>query len=873
MLASKILNPTKRIYTCFNKSNISQRIFNPYRAGILGRNLSQNNCIMSVAKLSKFPSRQMCMEFNQMGSENRRRKNKPRNNRENSKNAKHAQKEKEGVIAGSFLGIAANASEDTTSPINSMDKKDSSVQPQRARRGWKRRKVQSGITKAEEEAIKNSQKMEEMEKERQRLKGKKVNIPEGINLLGLSKVLRIELNELMEQAAMFSNEVGFTIIDEFQSLRNDVIELLCLENEVVLDLQERPKKDFYKRPPIVTIMGHVDHGKTTLLDAFRNSNLVDKEFGAITQTTAAFSFETEKGHYITFIDTPGHEVFDGMRLRGAKATDIVIIVISAIEGIQNQTKEVFDLCEKFDLPYIIAINKVDREIADPDNLILDLADKGIELDEIGGDIPSAQISALNKTGLPYLEDKIIELAENLDLKEEHDCNAECLIVESNIDKDTKNVTASVVNRKGVLQVGDSFICGYTEGKVRYILEDKEEFSDIPNIKDMSTRKLFPGQSGRIGGFKELPDAGFPLYKVNDPYEAKFITSVRIRRKEREENQKKGIHTIDKKILNIDRSEKRKLYSGDQMAILSQLDLLDEDDVKKIEGQLKREERDEKVNTRTRHYKVRRREIRKTRLEGMLEKQGTGIEQEELTEEEIKHREEQKQVFAEILKGDTFDHQPIILKAPSSGALETCLKEVNKVIMMSDKVSIIQSDVGPINDEDITMASQANAIIFAFDVESPELVEVKAESLGVIAKTYKLIFKMTDKIKELVQDMEIGDGSNGKEEKSYATILQTFLIKQKKKENTHIAGLSVKSGTLYKDCSVNLYRNEKLLYEDLEIESLKVHNREVSEVKSGDECGLTLSDFTDIQEGDILRFYHETKAEKTFDYSIGISHEE
>lgn len=177
-----------------------------------------------------------------------------------------------------------------------------------------------------------------MTQARQQLKGTKVKIPEGVNLLSLSKILKIELNELIEKAIALSDELGITIVDEFQSIRSDLLELICLDSEVILDLQEKEKNKFFKRPPIVTIMGHVDHGKTTLLDAFRNSNLVDKEFGAITQTTAAFSFETESGHYITFIDTPGHEVFDGMRLRGAKATDIVIVVISSIEGVQKQTR-------------------------------------------------------------------------------------------------------------------------------------------------------------------------------------------------------------------------------------------------------------------------------------------------------------------------------------------------------------------------------------------------------------------------------------------------------------------------------------------------------------------------------------------------------
>lgn len=170
-----------------------------------------------------------------------------------------------------------------------------------------------------------------------------------------------------------------------------------------------------------------------------------------------------------------------------------------------------------------------------------------------------------------------------------------------MDEETRNITASIVNRKGVLQVGDSFVCGYTEGKVKFILEDGgksqlkflEELSDLGKITDLESRKLFPGQSGRIGGFRELPDAGYPLYKVENPLEAKFLTNLRTKRKEKAENEAKGTVVLDKKLLNIDWREKRKLYSGDKTAILSQLDLLDEEDVQKMEGMLKHEEKIQK----------------------------------------------------------------------------------------------------------------------------------------------------------------------------------------------------------------------------------------------------------------------------------------
>ena len=247
----------------------------------------------------------------------------------------------------------------------------------------------------------------------------RVPIPTEIDTFGLSRIIRKDLNELKETVDNVADELGITIVDEFQPLRNELIDNICLEYAIDHKLVDKTKQDIRKRPPVVTIMGHVDHGKTTLLDAFRRSDLCSQEYGAITQSTAAFSFTTEKGHFITFIDTPGHEVFDGMRLRGAKATDIVILVISAIEGVQKQTREVLGLIMKFDLPMVVALNKTDSEISDPDQVILDLIAEGVELDEVGGDVPSARISALNQTGLDQLEERITDLAESLDLKDDY----------------------------------------------------------------------------------------------------------------------------------------------------------------------------------------------------------------------------------------------------------------------------------------------------------------------------------------------------------------------------------------------------------------------------------------------------------------------
>lgn len=290
------------------------------------------------------------------------------------------------------------------------------------------------------------------------------------------------------------------------------------------------------------------------------------------------------------------------------------------------------------------------------------------------------------------------------------------------------------------------------------------------LKDISNRKLFPGQSGRVGGFKELPDAGFPLYKVTDPAQAKYISNLRTRRKEVEEQSKKGIETLDKKLLKVDRYEKRRFYSGDRMGVLAQIDLIDDQDREKLKGQLEKEHKIGERDQKKRVHKVRKREKRTQRLESLLNSQD--VDEEEKDEEEIERFESQKKLFAEIFKGDDVVHQPIILKAPSSGALETVLKEVNKTIMGNEKLSIIDAGVGPISESDVTVAEQAGAFIFSFDVPVSDIIEKRCMYTGVLSRSYKLIFQMTEDISKLVTDINtIGNEGDGFEEAATATIQQ------------------------------------------------------------------------------------------------------
>ena len=201
-----------------------------------------------------------------------------------------------------------------------------------------------------------------------------------------------------------------------------------------------------------------------------------------------------------------------MRQRGAKVTDIIVIVISCVEGIQQQTVEVIKLSKWYGIPVVVALNKVDRDEANPDQVIMDLANHGLELDEVGGDIPSARISGLKGTGLDVIEDKIIKVAKDMKLFEDRECDAQCFVVETKFDEQTNMIQACVVVKKGILKQENLFVCGISDGRVRYMLDD---FGN-------KITKAFPGQAVTVSGFKTIPDVGQPLYVVKSPEEAEFI---------------------------------------------------------------------------------------------------------------------------------------------------------------------------------------------------------------------------------------------------------------------------------------------------------------------------------------------------------------
>tara|TARA_B100000676_G_C18075417_1_gene847303 strand:- start:1007 stop:3421 length:2415 start_codon:yes stop_codon:yes gene_type:complete len=340
--------------------------------------------------------------------------------------------------------------------------------------------------------------------------------------------LMVTINQRLDMETMIM------VADEFEvEIHEEKIEESSSETELV-DIDDNDHKNAISRPPIVTVMGHVDHGKTSVLDYIRNENVVAGESGGITQHVGAYEVQLESGKKITFLDTPGHEAFTAMRARGAQITDLVVIVVAADETkIMPQTIEAFDHAQAANVPIIVAINKIDRPSADANLIKQKLSEKNILVEEWGGKFQSAEISAKVGTGMDDLLEKIILEAELLDLKARQDVTARGTIVEARLDKGLGSI-ATVLIKKGTLNVGDIFICGSQASKVRALL----------NERNVRINKALPSDPVQILGFADVPNSGEEFIVMQDEREAKNIAQKRAQLKREAEQRRFRKITLD-----------------------------------------------------------------------------------------------------------------------------------------------------------------------------------------------------------------------------------------------------------------------------------------------------------------------------------------
>ena len=551
----------------------------------------------------------------------------------------------------------------------------------------------------------------------------------------------------LSNAAMIKKLMGLGLMTSVnQVIDRETVELIALEegyevqDEVITDVTRYDEmelvddpKDMVKRPPIVTVMGHVDHGKTTLLDAIRKSRVVEGEAGGITQHIGAYQV-VRNGEPITFIDTPGHAAFTEMRARGAKVTDIVVLVVAADDGVMPQTVEALDHAKAAKVPIIVAVNKMDKQSANPDRVMTELSERGLTPEAWGGNVPFVNISALKKQGIEQLLDVIQLVSEIEELKANPTRLAKGTVIEASLDKG-RGPVATLIVETGTLKIGDYIVIGNTYGKVRTMQDDLKR----------RYQEALPSQPIEVTGLNEVPQAGDIFMSFKDEKITRQIASERQSR------------------------------------------------VK--DGELKT--------------------FKKTSLDTMF----GDLEQ---TDKELN----------------------IIIKGDVQGSIEALKNLLEKIDIDGFHVNVVRSTVGAITESDVTLANASSAIIIGFNVRPTAAVKQFADENGVEIRLYNIIYRVAEDIEAALKGMleptfeEVVTGE--------AEVRDIFKVS---KIGT-IAGCYVTNGVIKRDALVRVLRDGIVVYEG-KLASLKRFKDDAKEVRTGFECGLSIENFNDIKQGDII----------------------
>ena len=541
-----------------------------------------------------------------------------------------------------------------------------------------------------------------------------------------------------------------TMVTINSSLNDEQVELICMEyglecKKVVpvsevnfedLEVVDDPK-DLEPRPPVITIMGHVDHGKTTLLDHIRKSRVAEGEFGGITQHIGAYQVSV-KGKKITFLDTPGHEAFTAMRARGAMITDIVIIVVAADDGVMPQTREAVDHALAANVPIIVAINKIDKPGADPQRIMTEVSELGLMPEEWGGDVPYVNISAKKGIGIDELLETVTVVAELAELKANPKRMAYGSVVEGRLDKG-RGPVATLLIQNGTLRSGNPIVVGATYGRVRQLVDDRGR-----EIKSAG-----PATPVEITGLNDVPEAGDKFMVFETEKEARHVGEERAQKKIEEERNSTSAMSLD-------------------------------------------------------------------------------------------------DLFSQMKSGEVVDLN-IIVKADVNGTAEAVKSSLEKIDVEGARVNVIRSTVGAISESDILLASASKAIIYGFNVRPDANVRRKADEEGVEIRLHQVIYKMVEEIEAAMKGMlapEMEEVVTGQAEIRH-------IYKVSKIGN--IAGCYVTDGSIKRDCGIRLIREGIIVYEG-KLASLKRFKDDAKEVNQGYECGLTIENYNDIKEGDIVEGY-------------------
>ena len=554
-----------------------------------------------------------------------------------------------------------------------------------------------------------------------------LNVAEVIKkLMSLGKIMNLNAAIDFETAEIVALDYGKTLKKDTTRDETNFEELEIIDDE----------KDLVPRPPVITIMGHVDHGKTTLLDTIRKTNVALGEAGGITQHIGAYQI-TYNDRPITFIDTPGHAAFTEMRARGASVTDIVIIIVAADDGVMPQTKEAIDHAKAAGVPIVVAVNKIDKPNANPERVMTEMSQNGITPDTWGGDTLFVNISAKTGEGIPELLDNLLLIADMQELKANPNRYASGTVIESKMDK-SLGVVSTILIQNGTLRLGDAVVVGNYAGKIRTLKNDRGE-----NLVEAT-----PSMPVSITGISESPAAGDKFMAFENEKKAKAISEQRIA-------------VARKKSLNTSTSVS-----------------LDD-------------------------------------LFGRIE----------AGEKEIN----------------------VILKADVKGSEEAVKNSLLKLDVEGIKVNVIRSSIGTVTESDIVLAAASNALIIGFNIRPNNKIMEYAKEKGVDIRLYNIIYKVVEEMEAAMK----GKLAPEYEEKVLGSAEVRKLFKFSKVGT--IAGSYITDGIIKRDAKARVIRDGVIIY-DGNINSIAREKDQVKEVKQGLECGITIENFNDIKEGDIIEAY-------------------
>ena len=576
---------------------------------------------------------------------------------------------------------------------------------------------------------------------------REVKIPEQITIQELSNRMAEKSSEIIK--FLFNMKVVATIN---HNIDKDTAEYIVKEFGHKPILEEKPSIETSKikqkvegeiqvRPPVVTIMGHVDHGKTSLLDSLRDSNVVAGEYGGITQHIGAYQIKTSNKKLITFIDTPGHAAFTEMRARGSKITDIVVLVVAADDGVKPQTVEAIKHAKAAKVPIIVAINKCDLPNKNIGKIKNEMMQYELIAEELSGDTLFVEVSALKKTNLDKLKESILLQSEILDLKASYSGNARGVVIESKIDKG-KGPVSTVLITNGKLSKGDYFICGDTWGKIRAMI----------NYEGKMLNEAFPSMPVEVLGMNSSAYAGADFVVTNNENEAKKMSEFK-----------------------KDRSLTTKIFAKDKTTLF-----------------------DEEKNK---------------------------------------------------------DELNIIIKSDVQGSKEALTTAINKIKHNEVEAKIILSDIGMINETDVSLAQASNAILIGFNVKPSKEAKKLAEEQKKDIKFFNIIYEALDYVENSLSGLlepDIKETVLGS-----AEIQKIFKVSNAGK----IAGSKVLSGEIKNKSKARIIRDGTVVYNG-EIMSIYREKNQVKEVSTGLECGISVKDFIDFKEKDIIECYDAEKIQRT-----------